>query len=71
MGVGGGGGGGIVHAIRKEKTKVSYTNGKKDEFKRGFVTDLNRFLNSQNLYLCRRKPKTIGPILLTIAILER
>ena len=28
------------------------------------------FLNSQNLYLCRRKPKNNGPVLLTIAILE-
>ena len=37
---------------------------------KGFVTDFNRFLNSQNLYLYRRKPKNNGPFLLTIAILE-
>ena len=26
--------------------------------------DFNRFLDSQNLYLCRRKPKSYGPFLL-------
>ena len=37
---------------------------------RGFVIDFNRFLNSQNLDLCQRKPKTNSPFFLTIAILE-
>ena len=29
----------------------------------GFGTDFNRFLNSQNIYLCHRKPKNDGPFL--------
>ena len=29
-----------------------------------------RSLNSQNLYLCHRKPKNNGPFLLKIAVLE-
>ena len=32
--------------------------------------DFKRFLNSQNLYLYRRKTKNNSPFLLTIAILE-
>ena len=40
------------------------------EIKRGFVTDFNRFLNRENFYLWRRKPKNNGPFLLTIALLE-
>ena len=30
----------------------------------------HRFSNSQNIYLCQRKPKNNGPFLLQIAILE-
>ncbi len=36
---------------------------------RDYVTDFNRFFNSQNLFLCRRKLKN-GSFLLTIAILK-
>ncbi len=32
------------------------------------LTEFNRFLNSQNVYLCRRQLKNNGPVLLTIAI---
>ena len=41
-----------------------------DETVKRSVTDFNWFLNSQNLYLCRRKPKNDSPFFLTIAILE-
>ena len=37
---------------------------------RGFVADFNRFLNSQNIYLCCIKLKNNGPFLLHFAILE-
>ena len=36
-----------------------------------FLTDFNRFSNSQNSYLRLRKPKSNGPFLLTIATLEQ
>ena len=32
--------------------------------------DFDRFLYSQNIYLCHRKPKNNGPFLFTIGILE-
>ncbi len=45
---------------------------KKKNISRDYVTDLYRFLNNQNLYLClRRKLKNNGPFILTIAILEQ
>ena len=34
---------------------------------KGFCHGFYRILNSQNLYLCRRKPKNNGPLLLKIA----
>ena len=36
----------------------------------GSVTVLTDFLNSQNIYLCCRKPNINGPFLLTVGILE-
>ena len=47
------------------KTRIPsflWANGISYKLFSGFVTDLNRILNSQNIYLCRRTPKNNGPI---------
>ena len=59
---------GLFRSIPLESIVCMYGTG--CPYLRSFVTDFNRFLNRQTIYLCHRRPKRNAPFLLTIAILE-